>query len=230
MALVTGASRGIGAACARLLASHGARVHVCSRDVGDLTELVKAWPDQIVAHEVDVAKPSQVDAMCAAIRADAGRLDVVIHNASMLGPMGPLITLDDDAWRATIDVNLHGAFAVTRATHPLLTHGTAPLLIHMSSSVGRAPRAQWGAYSVSKCGVEAIVAMASQEWRKDGICVVSLNPGGTATDMRANAYPDEDPATLPTPEQVAATIGQLAASLTLEQTGGQYNSRELFVR
>lgn len=225
VALITGASRGIGRAAALAMAARGARVWACARSEEALADLAGVG---VQVRALDIRDEGAVAALFDAIKQADGRLDVLVNNASILGPTGPLEGLDVDAWRETIDVNVNGTFIVSKLATPLLRRGHEPVVIHLSSSVGRKGRAEWGAYSVSKFGVEALNEIMAAELAGDGVAVASLNPGGTATQMRAEAYPDEDPATLPTAEQVAATILTLAETLTLEQSGQRFSSREMF--
>lgn len=233
VALVTGASRGIGRAVAALMAERGATVHVCARSERELTELSQAYPSRIIIHIADVAKEEQVSQLCGAIERLHGRLDVLIHNASVLGPTSALEHISAQAWRQTLAINLDGSFFICKHAASLLragaktAHGSS-LLLMVSSSVGRTGRGGWGAYSVSKFGVEALVQIAQDELAEAGVICASINPGGTATQMRAQAYPNEDPTTLPSPERVGATMLLLAALLTPQQRAARYSSRALF--
>lgn len=221
--LVTGASRGIGRALALDLVERGAIVYALARDVSSLPVIERL-------HRVgaDVRDDAALANLATRIESSHGRLDGLINNASILGPKGPLESLDLDGWKQAMQINVDGTFIVTRAMIPLLRAAERPLAIFLSSSVGRAGRANWGAYSVSKFGAEALSEILAQELAGDGAVVVSLNPGGTATDMRAEAYPGEDPATLPTAEAVAATIVLLVEKLGGDQNGAKYSSRALF--
>lgn len=223
---ITGAGRGIGAAAARRLASGGARVFICGRTTEQL-EVVAADSASIVPTTVDIRDDDAVATWIDTIADQAGRLDVLINNAGVLGPKKRLDDTPVDQWRDTIDINVNGTFIVTRRAFALLDQSSRPLIINVSSSVGRRGRGQWGAYSVSKFGVEGIAEVAADELGDQG-CVVTLNPGGTATDMRAKAYPDEDPETLPSPDEVGATMELLVTSLTPDQNGAKYSSRALF--
>ena len=221
--LVTGASRGIGRALALDLVGRGAVVYALARDVSSLPEV-----ERLHLVSADVRDDAALADLATQIQATHGRFDGLINNASILGPKGPLESLDLDGWKQAMQINVDGTFIVTRAMIPLLRRAARPLAIFLSSSVGRAGRANWGAYSVSKFGAEALAEILAQELAEDGAVVVSLNPGGTATDMRAEAYPDEDPSTLPTAEDVAATITLLIDTLGVEQNGAKYSSRALF--
>lgn len=226
--LVTGASRGIGREVALQCARLGAQVHVCARQVSSLSTLSEL--PGITAHVCDVRDTAQLDALFAAIQSEHGRLDVLVNNASILGPIGPLAGIDDEPWREAIDINLNGTFFVTRRALPLLEHAhrIPALMINLSSSVGRKARAKWGAYSISKIAVEGLTDLVTAEHDASSLVAVSLNPGGTATQMRAEAYPDEDAASLPTAEEVARTVVLLMHQVGVEQAGAKFSSRALF--
>lgn len=223
IALITGASRGIGRELAVQLAELGATVWACARSTTSLPK-----HRNIVARACDIRDADAVGDLFDAIDTAHGRLDVLVNNASILGPTGTLETLDIAGFQETMRINVEGTFIVSKRAVPLLRASERGVILNLSSSVGRKPRAEWGAYCVSKFGVEAISGILAQELREDGIISVSVNPGGTATDMRAQAYPEEDPSTLPSAERVAETLVLLADSLTLEQSGLMYSSRTLF--
>lgn len=222
--LVTGASRGIGRAIALQLAACGAHVFACARSV---PESLMNSESQVHWDVVDVCDFSAVDAWVGRVAARTGRLDIVINNASILGAKVALHEQPVALWHQVMDVNLHGVFHVLKAATPWLEKSDAPFVLNLSSSVGRMGRAFWGAYSVSKFGVEAMTQILADERADEPWTVVSLNPGGTATMMRAQAYPDEDPATLPAPERVAQTAVALLGALGPKQSGRAYNSRDL---
>ncbi|MBA2661839.1 MAG: SDR family oxidoreductase [Bradymonadaceae bacterium] len=228
--LVTGGSHGIGRATALLLAERGATVFICGRSKQALDEtarLAEELAGELVAIVADVTEEAQVKALLEAVASLRGRLDVLINNAGMLGPRTPIEEVSLNDWQQTLDVNLSGTFLVSRESIGLLRRSEQGLVINLSSSVGRQGRASWGAYSVAKHGVEGLTAVLAEELQGDGICVVSVNPGGTATRMRAEAYPDEDPKTLPSPEAIGQTLVRLADELTLEQSGSRFDSRTL---
>ncbi len=226
IAVITGGTRGIGAATARLLAEQGTAVYACGRSPKGVQALQEI-SDNIEASRVDIRDADAVDHWMDSIADEAGRIDVLINNAGVLGPRAALDDTEIEEWRKTIDINVNGTFIVTRRAYPLLRDSARPMVINLSSSVGRSGRGRWGAYSVSKFAVEGLAEVAADELG-DEACVVTLNPGGTATDMRAEAYPDEDPDTLPEPSEVAQTIQLLATRLTPEQNGLKYSSRPLF--
>lgn len=231
IALVTGGGHGIGRSTALAMASRGARVHICGRTLDALEETRRQAEDlagEVLIHEVDVTDEKAVLSMMSEIREADQRLDVLINNAGMLGPRTPLEEVSLEDWTKTLAVNCTGVFLVSQKATPLLRQAQGAVVINLSSSVGRQGRGGWGPYSVSKHGVEGLTDVLSEELEGDGVIVVSLNPGGTATRMRAEAYPEEDPETLPEAEDVAETIVYLVETLELEQSGGKFSSRELF--
>ena len=224
---ITGGSRGIGAAAAKLLAARGATVFICGRSESQI-DGVADESSNIDGAVVDIRDEGAVDQWLESIEDSEGHLDVLINNASILGPKKALDETDVDAWRKTMDINVTGTFVVIRRAYRLLRAADRPVMINLSSSVGRKGRGGWGAYSVSKFAVEGMSEVAADELADDAGCVITLNPGGTATKMRAEAYPDEDPETLPGPDEVAQTIGHLVETLSPEHNGEKYSSRELF--
>ncbi|TXD37608.1 SDR family oxidoreductase [Lujinxingia vulgaris] len=226
VALVTGASRGIGRACARQLAQAGAIVYACARSEEALEELASEC-EGVRACVLDLRDEVMVEALASEIMEAHGRLDVLVNNAGVLGPRATLDQTGAEALREVLEVNVVGAFNVLSASYPALRAANAPRVINLSSSVGRKGRAQWGAYSISKFGMEGLSEIAADELGEDAV-VVTLNPGGTATDMRAEAYPDEDPDTLPSADDVAQTIVLLTRQLRAEHNGGRFSSRALF--
>lgn len=152
-------------------------------------------------------------------------IDVLINNAAMLGERAALVDASADLWLKTFDVNVHGVFWVMKSAIPKLNAGA--VVVNVSSSVGRTGRATWGAYSASKCALEGMTDILSQELQD--ATVFSANPGGTATAMRAEAFPDEDPETLPTAEQIAAVmVGWIDNASDLN--GAKLNCRDALER
>lgn len=229
VALVTGASRGIGRAVALELCARGARVHACSRsaDAG-LEALARALPGTLTYHRCDVSNEVDVVGLARAVSASDGRLDLLVNNASVLGPMGPLAGVDAGYARLAFEVNALGTLHVLKHADPLLRAAGGGAIVNLSSSVGRKARGGWAVYSATKFALEALSGAAADELADAGVSSVSLNPGGTATDMRAEAYPDEDPATIPTAERVAQTVVALLEHVGPDESGRRYSSRDLF--
>ena len=207
--LVTGAGRGIGAAAATTYAAHGATVLLLGRTQASLT----AVQDQIAAvgyarpvtflFDLETALPHQYDELAATIQAQFGRLDGVLHNASIIGPRAPLDQLSGEDFTRVMHVNVNATFMLTAALLPLLKHSQDASLVFTSSSVGRKGRAQWGAYGVSKFATEGLMqTLADELGDTPSIRANSVNPGATRTDMRAQAYPAENPLNNPRPEEI----------------------------
>jgi NAD(P)-dependent dehydrogenase (short-subunit alcohol dehydrogenase family) len=154
------------------------------------------------------------------------KLDVLVHSAGILGPPGiPLAEYPAESWKDVLHLNLTAPFLVTQALLPALRKGDHPSVIFVSSGLGYKGRAGWGAYSVSKFGVESLNQVWADELEAEGIRVNAVNPGGTRTQMRAVAYPQEDPMTLPTPEDIASAFVWLARADTTV-TGQSLEARD----
>jgi NAD(P)-dependent dehydrogenase (short-subunit alcohol dehydrogenase family) len=153
------------------------------------------------------------------------KLDALIHSAGVLGPMVPLANYPEEAWNDVLHVNLTAPFLLTQALLPALRKGANPSVVFISSSVGRRGRAEWGGYAVTKFGVEGLNQVWADELEAEGIRVNAVNPGGTRTQMRAAAYPQEDPTALPTPEDIAPVFVWLARADTAV-TGQSLEARD----
>ena len=176
-----------------------------------------------VAVPADLTRREDVACLVEAIRERFGRLDVLVNNAGILGAHAPIAEYPEDAWDVVVAANLTAVFRLTKAALPLMPHGGS--IINVSSSVGRIGRAGWGAYSVSKFGVEGLSQVLADELRERGIRVNTVNPGGTRTAMRAAAYPDEDSLTLPSPDDVTPIFVYLASDESLDVTGRAFDAR-----
>ena len=205
--LVTGAGDGIGRAAAIAYAEHGAQVLLLGRTQEKLetvSDTIKTQTDTdpiIVPLDLAVLDEESAHELTHGIAADCGRLDGVLHNASLLGPKLPIEHYPAHEWSKLMQVNVHAQFLLTRELIPLLKASEDASMIFTSSGVGRTGRAYWGAYAVTKFATEGLMEVLADELSgTTQIRVNSLNPGGTRTTMRAVAYPAEDPLTLPTPE------------------------------
>ena len=207
--LVTGAGRGIGAAAAKTYAAHGATVLLLGRTESNLSalydEIEAAGHPQpvVIPFDLETALPHQYDELAAMIEAELGRLDGVLHNASIIGPRTPIEQLTGEQFMQVMHVNVNATFMLTTALLPLLKLSGDASIAFTSSSVGRKGRAYWGAYGVSKFATEGLMQTLADEI--DGLGSLranSINPGATRTDMRAQAYPAEDPTNNPTPEEI----------------------------
>ncbi len=204
--LITGSSRGIGLGVARVLAENGAIVVLHGRDEDSLRQSLAelSKPKRHSYISADLHTPEGAGLLAAQFLRLHERLDVLIHSAGILGPPKvPLAEYPEKSWKDVLQLNLTAPFLVTQALLSALRKGDQPSVIFVSSGVGYRGRAGWGAYSVSKFGVEGLNQVWAAELKAEGIRVNAVNPGGTRTQMRAAAYPQEDPMTLPTPEDIA---------------------------
>ncbi len=210
--LVTGAGSGLGRAAARSFAARGASVILHGRTLSKLERVY----DEIVADQspepaiapLNLLKASAPDyfALRDRIQDDYGRLDGLLHNAGILGTLTPLAQYDVNTWAEVMHVNLTVPFVLTQVLLPLLGNAADASVVFTSSGVGRRGRAYWGAYAVSKFGIEGLSQVLADEAEEAGrLRANAINPGRTRTGMRAAAYPAEDPNSLPAPESLMPT-------------------------
>lgn len=233
VALVTGGSRGIGRAVAAAYAREGAEVVVTARDLGSLeaaAEEIRNAGGRVVALQADVADRHQVGDLAKEINRRFGRLHVLLNNASLLGPRVSIPEYPEDEWEAVIAVNLNGPFFVIKACLPLMTAAGEGSIINVSSGVGRIGKPGWGAYATSKFGLEGLTQVLAAELQPLHIRVNAVNPGGTRTTMRAAAYPEEDPLTLSTPEEITPVFVYLASDASRDVTGQSLEARDFLSR
>jgi NAD(P)-dependent dehydrogenase (short-subunit alcohol dehydrogenase family) len=208
--IVTGASRGIGRAVAEGVAAEGGRLVVTATRLGNLDGLLARLGERGAdAHGValDLADPASARAAASEAVAVLGRVEGLVNNASLLGVRRPLADYPMDVWERVMAVNVSGTLRLIQGVLPAMSRGGA--IIDVTS--GAAGRPTWGAYGVSKLALDGVTAMLRDELADREIRVVGINPGGTRTEMRAAAYPDEDPATVPHPSsRVAPFIAVLA--------------------
>lgn len=207
--LVTGAGRGIGAAAARTFAAHGATVLLLGKTEASLNalydEIEAAGHPQpvVIPFNLETAQPHQFDELAAMVESEFGRLDGLLHNASILGPRTPIEQLSGENFMRVMQVNVNAMFMLTSTLLPLLKLSPDASVVFTSSSVGRKGRAYWGAYAVSKFATEGLMQVLADE--VDGVAPVranSVNPGATRTSMRAQAYPGEHPENNPEPAAI----------------------------
>ena len=214
VALVTGASRGIGAAVARLFAAQGAHIVAVARTVGGLEELddaISAAGGSATLVPQDLADLDAIDRLGAALHERFGKLDILVANAGVLGVLSPIAHVDPKVWDETMLLNVTVNYRLIRAMEPLLRLSDAGRAIFVTSGASRAPRAYWGPYGTSKAALDYMVGTWAQEVAKTSIRVNLLNPGATRTGMRAAAMPGEDPMNLPAPEDIAPAFLDLAS-------------------
>ncbi len=215
IALVTGASRGIGAATAQALAASGCHVVITARTEAGLAETegkIHGLGGTATIAPFDLADSDAIDRLAAAIGARWGRLDILVLNAATLGTLTPVPHIVPKDWDQIIALNLTANFRLVRAFDPWLRQSTAADVVAVTSSLASKPRAYWGGYAVSKAGLESLVATYGLETGSvTGIRSHVVDPGATRTAMRARAFPGEDPATLKGPEDVAMRIVEAVA-------------------
>ncbi len=214
IALVTGASRGIGAAVARRFAAEGAQLVLAARTVGGLEEL----DDEIrqgggpgaTLVPLDLREFDAIDRLGASLYERFGRLDVLVGNAGVLGTLSPLGHIEPTDWAEVLDVNLTANWRLIRSLDPLLRRSEAGRAMFVSSGAATTPHAYWGAYAVSKAALEMLVRTYAAELAKTDVRANLIDPGALRTAMRAKAFPGEDPETLRKPEAIAETFVALA--------------------
>ncbi|WP_174291178.1 SDR family NAD(P)-dependent oxidoreductase [Sphingomonas bacterium] len=216
LALVTGASRGIGAATAIALAEQGAHVVLTARTAKALEEVEQRIFDaggSATIAPLDLTENDAIARLAAAIGERWQALDVMVLNAAMLGSLSAVPSIDPKELARTLTLNVSAPAALIAAFDPMLRAAKAARVIGVTSSVGRQPRAYWGAYGASKAAFETLLGAYGDELATiSGVRVAIVDPGATRTAMRARAYPGEDPASVKEPEVVARRIVELATA------------------
>jgi len=229
IALVTGASRGIGRACAKMLADAGAHVIAVARTVGALEELddeIQAGGGSATLVPLDLKDFPALDRLGASIFERWGKLDAFLGNAGVLGMLTPLAHLDPKVFQEALDVNVTANWRLIRSLDPLLRRSDAGRAVFMTSGAALKHRAYWGCYAVTKAALESLALTYADECETTDIRVNLFSPGPTRTAMRAKAMPGEDPATLPAPEDVAPAILDLL-SPACTKNGERIDLRDL---
>jgi NAD(P)-dependent dehydrogenase (short-subunit alcohol dehydrogenase family) len=230
--LVTGAGAGIGRALAKSVAALGATVILHGRTVSRLESVY----DEIVAAggptpaifplNLERATGEDYDRLSGAIEAQWGRLDGLVQNASLLGMRTPIEHHDVAEWQRVLHVNLTAPFILCRCLLPLLFRSADASIVFTSSGVGRRGKAYWGAYAVSKFGLEGLSQVLADELQnKQNVRVNVINPGPTRTAMRAAAYPAEDPGKLKTPEEILGVYLYLLGAESRGVTGVSFDAQ-----
>jgi NAD(P)-dependent dehydrogenase (short-subunit alcohol dehydrogenase family) len=229
VALITGGSRGIGRAIAAVYAREGAGVFICARGAADLHQAVayiRSTSGEAHGRVGDKGDAAHAQAIVQAALDQFGRLDVLVNNASLLGPRVPVAEYPVSAWEDVVRVNLTGSFLMIREALKIMMPQRSGSIINVSSGVGRTGKARWGAYAASKFGLEGLTQVLADEVREFGIRVNAVNPGPTRTEMRALAYPEEDPQTLPTPEDIVPLFVYLASDESVAVTGRSLDAQD----
>ena len=209
IALVTGASRGIGYFTALELAKAGAHVIACARTVGGLEELddaIKKAGGSATLVPFDLADMNAIDALGASIHERWGKLDILVANAGVLGVISPVDHVEAKVFEKVMNINVTATWRLIRSVAPLISKSDAGRALILSSSAAHKCRPFWGAYSASKAAVEALARTWAAETQRLPLRILSIDPGATRTAMRAQAVPGEDPETLPHPSEVAAKL------------------------
>ena len=213
VALVTGASRGIGRAIAVELARRGAQVVITARSQGALEEtddLVRAAGGSATLVPLDLVREAdQIDLLGPNIVARFGRLDILVHNAGALGTLTPVAHITPRDWADVVGVNLTASWRLIRSCDPPLRGSDAGRAVFVTSGAAQRPRPYWGGYGATKAALDHLVLSWAQEVGSSPLKVTLFSPGAVATRMRASAMPGEDPATLPQPAEVAPAIAAL---------------------
>ena len=229
--LVTGASDGIGREAALTYARYGASVILLGRnedklrsvadEIADISGVSPRW------YTLDLLSCTQESCreLSERIGHDFPRLDGVLHNAGLLGEVRPMEEQNADIWQQVMQVNVNGTFFLTQALLPLLLKSDSGSLVFTSSSVGRQGRANWGAYAVSKFATEGMMQVLAEEYQSRHLRVNCINPGGTRTQMRASAFPSEDPQKLKTPADIMPLYLWLMGDDSRRKTGMTFDAQ-----
>jgi len=229
-ALITGSSKGIGKGVASVFLDEGASVFLSARGAADLERTAQelSAKGEVEFFAADLAVPGEAEELAARAVAAFPGLNVLVNNASIVGQRVTLDAYDVATWDEVLRVNTSSLFYLTRPLIPHLTEQAGASIINVSSTVGRIGKPRWGAYAVSKFGVEGLTQVLAAELGPAGVRVNAVNPGATRTGMRAAAYPDEDPLTLPTPEDVAEVFVHLASDASGDTNGATLEARDYF--
>ncbi|EJF81611.1 Uncharacterized oxidoreductase yciK [Candidatus Bartonella washoeensis] len=228
VALVTGASRGIGYHLALELATRGAHIIALARTMSGLIELDKKIREKGASATLiplDLHHMEKIDALGVSIAKRSEKLDIMVANAGILGTLSPIGHIENTVFEDVFQINLVSQWRLMKAVEPLLRKSDAGRVILLSSSVAHIARAFWGPYAASKAALETIARCWAEELKQTPIKINCVDPGATRTAMRAQAIPDEDPQTLPSPQEVAAKIVHLSSPY-LKETGKLFNVRK----
>ena len=226
--LVTGANRGFGLAITMELARAGATVIMLGRDLGSLEHAYDAVVDAgykepiLYPFDLEGTDPEDYQELQENVMEKFEKLDGLIHNAAILGAQMPIEQYDIKLWYSTLQINLSAPFMLTQFLIPLLSKSNDARILFLSSSVGREAKAYWGAYSVSKFGIEGLAKTLAEELEKTKISVNTLNPGKLRTEMRRTAYPAEDSSSIPLPEEKSSAVAYLVSSSSPKINGQQF--------
>ncbi len=230
--VVTGASRGLGKALAIGFAGKKGSVGICSRDKTRLAVVANHLAQlncPYLAKAFDIREEKVAHEFVEEILSRFGRIDIVINNASLLGPRNEIASYPVHAWEEVIAINVSGAFYLTKHALKIMKIQRSGSIINVSSSVGRKGRKLWGAYAVSKFALEGLTEVLADELRETGIRVNSVNPGPLATEMRREAYPSEDQTKLKQPEEILDIFYYLASDESMHISGEKFDAQNFSV-
>jgi NAD(P)-dependent dehydrogenase (short-subunit alcohol dehydrogenase family) len=225
--LITGASKGLGRALADAFGRAGARLVLCARGEAALretAEALEAGGTEVEWAAADVADEVAVGRLVSRATARFGPVSVLVNNASVLGPRVPLRDHGLEEWRRVLEVNLTGTLIPILAVLPGMRSAGGGSIINVSSGVGDVARARWGAYAVSKWGVEALSGNLALEEKDAGVRVNIVDPGRLRTEMRRAAYPEEDPSRPAPPEAAVDVFLWLASPASAGVTGERFEA------
>lgn len=231
--MVTGAGSGIGRAAAKAYAAHGATVILVGRTVAKLESVYDEIENDghpkpaIVPMNFDGAAMKDYEELAMTLEDNFGKLDGLLHNAAILGDRSPVELYNPEMWAKVMQVNSMSPFLLSRAMIPILRKSGDASMIFTSSSVGRSAKAYWGAYAVSKFAVEGLSQLLANELddERNNVRVNSLNPGATRTNMRAHAYPAENPQHNTAPEDLMPIYLYLMGRDSAGVTGQQFDAQ-----
>jgi NAD(P)-dependent dehydrogenase (short-subunit alcohol dehydrogenase family) len=230
IALITGASRGLGRAVALRFAREGAHVLLLARNLsalGRVDDEIRAIGGKATLLPLDLADGQAIDALGPSLYEHFGRLDVLVGNAGILGTLSPLPHIPSAHWERVFAINVTANWRLIRTLDPLLRRSDAACVVFVTSSVARSCRPYWAPYSVSKAALEALAKTYANETASTSIKVNLVDPGAMATRLRAEAYPGEDQATLPTPDAIAEMFVKLA--MAENELTGELVTREIAI-
>lgn len=229
--LVTGASDGIGREAALTYSRYSASVILVGRNeeklrgVAQEIEQAGGIPASWFTLDLLTCTPQECQQLAQKIAIHYPRLDGVLHNAGLLGDVCPMDQQKPEVWQQVMQVNVNGTFMLTQALLPLLLKSESGSLVFTSSSVGRQGRANWGAYAASKFATEGMMQVLAEEYQNRHLRVNCINPGGTRTKMRANAFPTEDPQKLKTPADIMPVYLWLMGDDSRRKTGMTFDAQ-----
>lgn len=206
IALVTGASRGFGAAVAVRLAAAGAHVVCAARTVGGLEQTddaIKAAGGSATLVPMDLSKFEQIDLLGGSLAQRFGKLDLLVANAAMLGHLGPVAYSDEKVWARVLDLNLNANYRLIRSVDPLLRAATAPRAVFVTDRIAHSGIAYWSAYAVAKAGLDTLAGLYAAETAKTELRVALFHPGPMATRLREQGFPGEASGAQPPPDAAA---------------------------